>query len=150
MRDIFNVHVGRAVSISAENKWSPDSRKVLHFTCYDQLQWEYEDKDFQPRTEFLPSLAIKCAAEARPHPNLLPLPVWISVFLCFSHSLCNQSTHIHIYTLLLNIFTSAILQLIQESMMKLSVDTLHKQYNFWHMYPAWNTSPAFCPNISNS
>lgn len=100
MHDIFNVHVGRAVSFLAENDWSPDSRKALHFTRYDQLQWEYEDEDLQPCTEFLPSLAIKCAAEAWPHPSLLLLRVWILIFLCFPLSLYNQSTHIHMHTLL--------------------------------------------------
>lgn len=88
------------MSVLAENNWSPDARKLLQFICYDQLQREYEDEDFEPRTEFFPSLAIKCAAEAWSHPNLLPLPVWILIFLCFSLSLFNQSMHIHMHTLL--------------------------------------------------
>lgn len=91
---MFSMSVGRAASLLAEHSWNTDSGKARHLTCYDQLQREYEDEDF------LPSLAIKSAAEARLLPNLLPLPVWTFIFLRFSPSLYDQSTHIPMHTVL--------------------------------------------------
>lgn len=100
MCDVFNVCIGRAVSVLTENDWSPDSRKALHFTCYDQLQQEYEDEDFQPRTEFLPSLAINqmcCRGLASPQ-LASPASLNFNIFMLFAFPLQSVHTHTHAYT----------------------------------------------------